>query len=70
MVFTSPRMGLNACGLLAAFVRGAPTEHVDALWQLLVEQAEERLGAKKIWLIIAVGIAACLHARTDSRPKY
>ena len=70
MIVPSPRTSIYAYGHLAAFVREAPSEQVDAFWQVLAEQAEEHLGAKKIWLSTAGGGVAWLHARIDPRPKY
>ena len=57
---------------LAAFVRNAPAEQVDALWQRTGEAVSERLASTDapMWLSTSGLGVAWVHVRLDSRPKY
>lgn len=55
---------------LAAFLRGADTQQVRALWQKTAQEMLRRVGARPTWLSTAGGGVAWLHIRIDSRPKY
>ncbi len=70
LVVPSPRADDSAYGDLAAFVRGAPAEQVDALWQVVGREMSRRRGDEPVWLSTAGGGVAWLHVRLDSRPKY
>ena len=59
-------------GHLAAFVRGAPADQVDALWEAVGEAIEERWAAnpRPLWVSTAGDGVPWLHVRLDQRPKY
>jgi hypothetical protein len=60
----------SAYGHLAAFVRQAPEAQRHALWELVGEAMERRLGDRPVWLSTAGAGVAWLHVRLDDRPKY
>lgn len=70
MVVPSPRTEKDAYGHLAAFVREAPEQQVDALWRVVGDVVQMNLCDKPVWLNTAGGGVAWLHVRLDSRPKY
>jgi hypothetical protein len=70
MVVPCPVGPASAYGHLASFVRQAPRQQVDHLWQQVGEQMQERLSDKPVWLSTAGMGVAWLHVRLDSRPKY
>lgn len=70
MVVPCPGEPLSAYPYLGAFVRHAPEEQRDRLWQKAGETLDARLGAAPIWLNTAGAGVAWLHLRLDSRPKY
>ena len=55
---------------LAIFCREAPMAQQDALWQLVGEQMQARLGDRPVWLSTAGGGVSWLHVRLDDWPKY
>lgn len=55
---------------LAAFVRHAPVEQRHALWEVVGEAVERRLGAAPVWVSTAGMGVSWLHVRLDDRPKY
>lgn len=55
---------------LAAFVRQAPPDQVDHLWERTAHAVRESLGARPRWLSTAGMGVAWLHVRIDSYPKY
>lgn len=55
---------------LAEFVRDAPKEQRDALWQLTAERALQRCHEQPLWLSTAGGGVPWLHVRMDRSPKY
>ncbi len=55
---------------MASFVRRAPAEQQQALWEMVGRTMLERLGDQPLWLSTAGGGVAWLHVRLDSRPKY
>lgn len=71
-VLLAPRPAgpLSAYGHLAAFVRHAPAEQRDALWQAVGRAALARLSARPVWLNTAGAGVPWLHVRLDDRPKY
>lgn len=70
LIVPSPRTTDDVYGHLAAFVRGAPDEQVDALWRVVAETISPLVSETPIWLSTAGGGVAWLHVRIDSRPKY
>ena len=68
-----PDADMEAYGHLAAFVRRAPSDQVDRMWQVIGETTLTRIAEnpdRPIWLNTAGGGVAWLHVRLDSRPKY
>ncbi len=57
-------------GHLAEFVRNAPSDQVDLLWQTVGHVLNTKLGAQPRWLSTAGMGVSWLHVRIDSRPKY
>ena len=55
---------------LAAFVRQAPMEQRHALWEVVGDAVERRLGAVPVWVSTAGMGVSWLHVRLDDRPKY
>lgn len=55
---------------LAAFVRGAPAEQVDALWRCVGESVLLRVSPRPLWLSTAGAGVPWLHVRIDPSPKY
>jgi hypothetical protein len=70
LIVPSPITGSDVYGHLAAFVRNAPEEQVDALWRVVGTEMISRRSPKKIWLSTAGGGVAWLHVRIDPAPKY
>ena len=65
-----PMTEWSAYGHLAAFVRHAPQEQVQALWQAVAETLALQVGESPVWLSTAGLGVPWLHVRLDSRPKY
>ncbi|WP_254510644.1 DUF6940 family protein [Anatilimnocola floriformis] len=55
---------------LGAFVRGAPAEQRDRLWQCVGNAMQERINAEPVWLSTAGAGVYWLHVRLDNSPKY
>lgn len=70
LVVPCPGKPLSAYPHLGAFVRRAPEEQRERLWQKVGETLGTHLGATPIWLNTAGAGVAWLHLRLDSRPKY
>ncbi len=70
MVVPSPRGSDSVYGHFAAFIRGAPSSQVDAIWRVIGNSSVSRLSEKPFWISTAGGGVAWLHVRLDSRPKY
>lgn len=70
MIVPSPRASKDVYGHLASFLRKAPKQQTDALWQVVSSQVRSKLGSNPLWLSTAGGGVAWLHVRIDSRPKY
>jgi len=70
LIAPCPRASLSAYTHLAAFVRLAPIDQAHALWRVLAEALDGRLGASPTWLSTAGLGVHWLHLRLDSRPKY
>lgn len=67
-----PGVADSAYHHLAAFLRRAPPEQIDALWRA-VGEALRRVWATRdgpVWLSTAGAGVAWLHVRLDRRPKY
>jgi hypothetical protein len=70
MVVPCPLASPNAYGHLAAFVRHAPVVQQHALWQVVGEAMQQRLGHTPVWLSTSGAGVPWLHVRLDDRPKY
>jgi len=70
LIVPSPRTDANVYGHLAAFVRCAPAQQLDAFWQVVSAVVKSQIGDAPLWLSTAGGGVAWLHVRLDSRPKY
>lgn len=55
---------------LAAFVRQAPKEQLDAFWKVLGQQYLANISMDKKWLSTSGLGVHWLHVRIDARPKY
>lgn len=55
---------------LAEFLRTAPDEQIEGLWQQVGLQAEKTIRDKNIWISTAGAGVAWLHVRLDVFPKY
>ncbi len=55
---------------LAEFLRTAPDEQIESLWQQVGLQAKKTIGNDNTWISTAGGGVAWLHVRFDSFPKY
>lgn len=60
----------SAYGHLAAFVRFAPEDQRQSLWQAVGRAMTRRVGAKPVWLSTAGAGVSWLHVRLDDKPKY
>jgi hypothetical protein len=70
LVVPCPRAPPAAYPHLGAFVRDAPPDQHDALWQSVGGAVDARIGTRPLWLSTAGGGVAWLHVRLDDRPKY
>jgi hypothetical protein len=70
LVVPCPLSNQECYAHLAAFVRNAPPDQQDALWQCAGEAYERQLSNAPIWLSTAGLGVSWLHVRMDSRPKY
>lgn len=70
LIVPCPQAVKSAYGHLAAFVREAPEAQRHALWSLVGNAMERRLGAAPVWLSTAGAGVPWLHVRLDDRPKY
>jgi hypothetical protein len=70
LVVPCPQTSPSAYGHLAAFVREAPESQRHALWSLVGEAMQRRLGEAPVWLSTAGAGVPWLHVRLDDRPKY
>lgn len=55
---------------LAAFVREAPAQQAESIWQVLGETLSSRLGTETLWVSTSGLGVGWLHIRIDSSPKY
>lgn len=55
---------------IASFMRLAPEQQVQRLWQQVASCVLESLSEQPLWLSTAGGGVDWLHVRLDSRPKY
>jgi hypothetical protein len=70
LVVPSPLADHAAYGHLAAFVRLAPPQQQDKLWQAVGNALSKRISIKPVWLNTAGAEISWLHVRLDDRPKY
>lgn len=70
LVIPTPQTDEDIYGHLASFCRNAPESQVDAFWQLVAENVQDRLSENATWLSTAGGGVAWLHVRLDNTPKY
>jgi hypothetical protein len=70
LIVPSPRTAQSCYGHLAAFLRQAPQEQIDAFWIIVSRTVNLRVGERPLWLSTAGGGIAWLHVRIDSQPKY
>jgi len=70
LIVPSPRTSDDVYGHLASFLRKAPKQQTDALWQVVSAQVRAKMADKPLWLSTAGGGVAWLHVRIDSLPKY
>jgi hypothetical protein len=70
LVVPRPDGPVSAYGHLAAFVRRAPEAQRHALWSLVGNLMEQRLGRSPVWLSTAGSGVSWLHVRLDQQPKY
>jgi hypothetical protein len=70
LVVPCPVVEPLAYGHLAAFVRLAPEQQRQSLWQAVGEAMSRRICTKPVWLSTAGAGVSWLHVRLDDRPKY
>lgn len=70
LIVPTPLTCEEAYGHLAAFVRRALPEQVDALWRQVGETMLRLVSKQPRWLSTAGGGVAWLHVRIDNSPKY
>jgi hypothetical protein len=70
LVVPRPLAGEAPYGHLGAFVRCAPMDQQQTLWQEVGFAAIRRLGVSPLWVSTAGGGVPWLHVRLDDRPKY
>ena len=70
LVVPCPVADRAAYGHLGSFVRLAPEDQRDALWQAVGEQMTRRVGTEAVWLNTAGAGVPWLHVRLDNQPKY
>ncbi|AKF05213.1 DUF6940 family protein [Sandaracinus amylolyticus] len=70
LVVPAPRAADASYAHLAAFVRGAPSAQVDALFAKLARAILARIGDAPLWVSTAGLGVSWLHLRLDARPKY
>jgi len=70
LIVPCPRAEPSAYSHLAAFLREAPPDQVDALLETTARAARERLQGAPFWLSTSGAGVAWVHVRLDSRPKY
>ncbi|MGQ0622001.1 MAG: DUF6940 family protein [Panacagrimonas sp.] len=70
LIAPCPRGEANAYTHLARFVRHAPVDQVEGIWQALAQVAAGRIGEAPLWLSTAGRGVSWLHLRLDSTPKY
>ncbi|RMF42362.1 MAG: hypothetical protein D6753_07745 [Planctomycetota bacterium] len=61
---------LNCYAHLAAFLRNAPADQIDALWQRVGAEIQKLWDERPVWINTAGAGVAWLHIRLDRSPKY
>jgi len=70
LVVPCPLNATSAYPHLAEFLRNAPDEQIETLWQQVGLQAEQTVSDRNIWISTAGAGVAWLHIRFDTFPKY
>jgi hypothetical protein len=70
LVVPAPLAEDIAYGHLAAFLRHAPEQQCQALWQAVGTAMAARLNSRPVWLSTAGAGVSWLHVRLDDTPKY
>ena len=70
LVVPTPIASHEAYPHLAAFLRAAPKQQIQALWKATAQAVRETLGSEPRWLSTAGMGVSWLHLRLDTRPKY
>lgn len=70
LIVPAPVADHSAYGHLASFVRHAPENQRQRLWQSVGEAMAGRIGRSPVWLSTAGAGVPWLHVRLDDRPKY
>jgi len=70
LVVPCPLSAVSEYPHLAEFLRNAPNQQIEALWQQVGLQAEKIVSDKKLWISTAGTGVAWLHIRFDTFPKY
>ncbi|MBL9164645.1 MAG: hypothetical protein JNL18_18095 [Planctomycetaceae bacterium] len=70
LVVPAPLTEDIAYGHLAAFIRHAPEQQCQALWQAVGTAMAARLNSRPVWLSTAGAGVSWLHVRLDDIPKY
>lgn len=70
LVVPTPRGATTSYVHLAAFVRGAPRDQVDAFLECVARAVRSRLSSAPLWVSTAGLGVSWLHMRLDSKPKY
>jgi hypothetical protein len=70
LIVPCPNDTLSAYPHIAAFMRKAPDEQIEALWRRVGKEAEKTIRDENVWISTAGTGVAWLHVRLDSFPKY
>ena len=70
LIAPCPLEPVSACTHLAAFLRQAPAEATQQLWQAVSAAVTETLGDEPLWISTCGLGVYWLHVRLDSFPKY
>lgn len=70
LIVPAQRGSIECYSHLGAFLREAPSEQKQMLWQAVAGAVQENLSETPKWLSTAGLGVSWLHIRLDSRPKY